>query len=127
MANVPFAGAWLGREGVRQFFATVFELQHVPEFEAQEFFVQGEKVVVRGHFTMRLKSTGTEFSSLWAHVWTLRDGKVGHFYEYVDSAVVSKAHTEAETKRKQLRNQFEMFRFESIPWLFFVTRECCRF
>lgn len=66
------------------------------EFEAQEYFAQVEKVVALGHFTMRVKSTGTEFSSLWAHVWTLRDGKVAQLYEYVDTAVVSKAHIEAK-------------------------------
>jgi ketosteroid isomerase-like protein len=58
------------------------------------------KMVVLGHFIMRLKSTGKEFRSLWAHVWTLRHGGAPRFYEYVDTGVVSKAHT-AKTKSVQ--------------------------
>lgn len=99
MDNVPFAGLWLGHEGVRKFFARVFELQDVLEFEPREYFAQREKVVVLGHLTMRLKSTEKEFSSPWAHVWTIRDDKVTRFYEYVDTAIVSKAHTEAKKVR----------------------------
>jgi uncharacterized protein len=97
MDNVPFAGVWRGHDGVKKFFAKVFELQDVLEFEPQEYFPQDDKVVVLGHFTMRLKSTGREFSSLWAHVWTLRHGGISRFYEYVDTSVVSKAHNEAKT------------------------------
>ena len=99
MENVPFAGKWYGHEGVRRFFAKVFELQDVLEFEPEEYFAQGDMVVVLGHFIMRIKSTQREFSSLWSHVWTVRDGKVTRFYEYVDTATVSKAHTEAKTRK----------------------------
>jgi uncharacterized protein len=103
MDNVPFAGVWHGREGAKRFFAKVFELQDVIEFEPQEFFAQGDKVVVLGHFTMRLKSTGREFRSLWAHVWRISDGKVTRFYEYVDTAVVTAAHTEAGNFQQRTR------------------------
>jgi uncharacterized protein len=97
MDNVPFARKWHGREGVAQFLTKVAEVQDVVELEPEEFIAQGDKVVVLGHFTMRIKSTGREFSSDWAHVWTVQDGQVSDFYEYVDTAVVSKAHTAART------------------------------
>jgi ketosteroid isomerase-like protein len=100
MDGVPFSGIWRGHDGVRQFFDKVFELQDVLEFQPNEYFARGNKVVVLGRFTMRIKSTQTEFSSLWSHVWTIRDDKVFRFYEYVDTAVVSKAHTEAKTAQK---------------------------
>jgi uncharacterized protein len=98
--NVPFAGVWHGHEGVRRFFSKVFELQDVLEFEPQEYFAQGDKVVVLGYFTMRIKSTGREFRSFWAHVWTVINGRVARFYEYVDTATVSKAHSEATRASK---------------------------
>jgi uncharacterized protein len=97
MENVPFAGTWQGREGVGQFFRTLSEVQDIVEFEPRETIAQGDKVVVLGHFLMRIKSTGREFGSKWAHVWTLHDGKVTHFYEYVDTAAVSRAYTIAPT------------------------------
>jgi ketosteroid isomerase-like protein len=97
MENVPFAGKWKGHEGVRQFFSKVFEVQDVLEFEPEEYVAQGDKVVALGKFLMRLKATDSEFSSKWAQVWTVKDGKVTRFYEYVDTAVVSRAHTAAKT------------------------------
>lgn len=100
MDNVPFAGVWHGHNGVRQFFAKVFELQDVLEFEPLQYFARGNKVVVLGHFKMRIKSTQRKFSSLWAHIWTIKKDKVTRFYEYVDTGVVSKAHSEARTERK---------------------------
>jgi ketosteroid isomerase-like protein len=92
MENVPFAGTWEGREGVRQFFNKVLEVQDVVEFEPQEYIAQREKVVVLGRFLMRIKASGRDFASDWAHVWTIQDDKVTGFYEYVDTAIVSGAH-----------------------------------
>jgi uncharacterized protein len=100
MENVPFAGKWQGREGVGQFFSKVFEVQDVVEFEPEEYIAQGDKVVVLGRFLMRLKATGREFGSDWAHVWTVKGGKIVRFYEYVDTAAVSRAHTAAQTAAK---------------------------
>ena len=54
--NVPFAGKWQGREEVGQFFSKVFELQDIVEFEPEEFIAQGDKVVVLGRFSMRIKA-----------------------------------------------------------------------
>jgi uncharacterized protein len=98
MENVPFAGTWRGRAGVEKFFRIVLEVQDIVEFEPQEFIAQGDKVVALGHFLMRIKSTSREFGSKWAHVWTINDGTVTHFYEYVDTATVSRAHTDAQAR-----------------------------
>lgn len=100
MENVPFAGTWQGREGVRKFFSIVSEVQDVVEFASEEYIAQGNKVVVLGRFTMRIKATGRNVSSTWAHVWTLENGQIIRFYEYVDTAVVSSAHTVAKTAVK---------------------------
>jgi len=96
MENVPFAGEWQGRDQVGRFLNKVFEVQDIVEFEPEEFIAQGDKVVVLGRFTMRIKATGRDFGSNWAHVWTVRGGKVTRFYEYVDTSAVSRAHTAAK-------------------------------
>jgi uncharacterized protein len=90
--NVPFSGTWRGHEQVKKFFSLVFEVQEVVEFEPKEFIAQGDKVVVLGRFLMRVKATGRDSRSDWAHVWTVNAGKVVHMQEYVDSAAVGKAH-----------------------------------
>jgi ketosteroid isomerase-like protein len=100
MENVPFAGQWPGREQVGQFFSIIGKLQDIVEFEPKEFMEQGDKVVVLGHFTMRIKSTGRDFSSDWAHIWTIKNGQINHFREYVDTAIVSRAYTAAKASYK---------------------------
>jgi uncharacterized protein len=96
MANVPFAGQWQGRKQVEQFFNIVGKVQEMLEFEPEEFIAQGDKVVVLGHFSMRVKATGKDSISDWAHVWTINDGQIAHFREYVDTAAVSRAYTAAQ-------------------------------
>ena len=93
MANVPFAGTWQGRQHVGAFFRNVAETQERVEFVPEHFIAQDDKVVVLGHFVMRVKATGKESRSEWAQVWTVKDGVITHMQEYVDTAAVSRAHT----------------------------------
>ena len=95
---VPVAGERRGRDEVGQFFSALDENQEVKEFEPQEFIAQGEKVVVLGQYRWRVKSTGREFSSDWAHVFTLRDGKVVGFHEYYDTAACADAYRAASAQ-----------------------------
>jgi uncharacterized protein len=83
----------MAREQVGQFFGKVAQVQDVVEFQAEDFIAQGDKVVVLGHFSQRVKSTGRISASAWAHVWTIKGGKVTHFREYVDTAAVIRAYT----------------------------------
>ena len=46
----------------------------------------GERVVVIGRFLGRGKDTGNELNAPFAHVWTLRNGKVTQFQNYTDTA-----------------------------------------
>ena len=93
MENVPFAGTWQGREQVGQFFRRVVEVQDVVDFEPEEFIAKREKVVVLGHFTMRVKTTGKLSRSNWVHVWKVEEGQVSYMREYVDTLAVSRAHS----------------------------------
>lgn len=82
---LPVAGERRGREQVGQFFSALDENQEARQFEPQEFVAQGEKVVVLGQYRWLVKNTGREFASDWAHVFTVRDGKVVGFREYYDT------------------------------------------
>lgn len=94
--NVPFAGKRSGIESVAQFFSILGDSQEALEFNPQEFIPQGEKVVVLGNFRWRVKSTGNEYGGDWAHVFTLRDGKIVKFKEYMDTAAASRAYQKAQ-------------------------------
>lgn len=93
--GVPLSGKRTGRDGVREFFATLARDQEVIEFEPREFVAQGGKVVSLGHYKWRVKDTGRDFASDFAHVFTIRDGKVTGFREYFDSAAVAAAYQKA--------------------------------
>jgi ketosteroid isomerase-like protein len=93
--GVPLSGKRTGRDSVKEFFATVARDQEVIEFEPREFVAEGDKVVSLGHYKWRVKGTGREFASNFAHVFTIRDGKVTGFREFFDSAAVAAAYRKA--------------------------------
>jgi ketosteroid isomerase-like protein len=92
MNGVPQAGTWRGHDGVRRFFGEVAQVLEIVEFRPDEFIAQGDRVVALGRFHVRVNSTGWDAASEWAHVWDLQDGKVARFMEYLDTAMVSRAH-----------------------------------
>ena len=95
---IPVAGERHGREQVGQFFSALDQNQEAKEFEPQEFVAQGDKVVVLGHYVWRIKANGREYGSDWAHVFTLRDGKVVKFQEYYDTGTCADAFRTASAQ-----------------------------
>jgi ketosteroid isomerase-like protein len=85
-SSIPFAGTRHGREGVAGFFSLVGENLEFQEFEPREFVAQGDMVVVLGFERSLVKPTGRTFEQEWAHVYTLRDGKVATFLALEDTA-----------------------------------------
>ena len=56
-----------------------------------EFVDGGNQVVAMGRYSGKYKTTGKSFECDFAHAWTIRDGKVVRFKQYVDSALVQEA------------------------------------
>ena len=98
MENVRLAGKRSGLKGVREFFSAVADDLEALQFETQEFIAQGDKVVALGRYSWRVKATGKEFSSDWAHVYTVREGKIVRFQEYMDTAAEIKAHRKRKVR-----------------------------
>jgi uncharacterized protein len=89
--SVPVTGNWLGREQVGRFFQTLSDTLEARQFEPREFVAQDEKVVALGHFAWQAKSTGREWESDFAHVFTVRGETVTRFQEYTDTAAQADA------------------------------------
>lgn len=89
--GVPFAGVRRGRGEVAEFFSALADSQDTLAFEPHEFITQGEKVVVLGDYRWRVKKTGREYGGDWAHVFTVRDGRIVGFHEYMDTAEAAAA------------------------------------
>ncbi len=56
-----------------------------------EFLDAGDKTVVLGTYSGTYKATGKPVRAQFAHVWTLRDGKVISFQQYTDTAQFARA------------------------------------
>ena len=84
-SDLPTAGRRTGRQQVAEFFGTLTEMIEIQRFEPQQFLAQGDQVVVTGTDTSRVKATGKVIDADWAHVFTLRNGKVTQFKEYLDT------------------------------------------
>ena len=90
--GAPFAGARRGRGQVSEFFTSLADSQDVVSFEPREFVAQGDKVVALGSYVWRVKSNGREYGGEWAHVFTIQDGNIIGFNEYMDSARAEAAY-----------------------------------
>ena len=88
--HVPTAGERRGKAAVGEFFKIVGETTKFSLFEPREFIAQGDKVVALGHYTATTPK-GKTMDSDFVMVFTLRDGKVSHFQEFLDSAALNAA------------------------------------
>jgi ketosteroid isomerase-like protein len=93
-ADLPTAGTRQGHQAVREFFGTLSNLGDILRFEPKDFIAQGDRVVVLGDDTTRVKATGKSVEFRWAHVFTVRSGKVVAFEEIGDvSALVAEVRS----------------------------------
>jgi len=97
MNNVPFAGKRQGRQAVTEFFAQLAASEESLRFEPTEFIAQGTRVVSLGNYEWRVKETGRTFESKFAHVFTIQNGAVVDFIEYVDTAAVERGFEKAKS------------------------------
>ena len=86
--QIPFAGKFEGKTGVGRFFDTAFAQIDVLEQKIHSFEGSGDKVIVIGYEHMRVKNTGKEYQSNWIHVFTLANGEVIEFEEFIDTAAL---------------------------------------
>ena len=90
-SSVPLFGDRRGKDAVAQFFQAIGTHLDIQEFTPQQFFAQGESVVVLGFERGRVRSTGRSYEGHWAHVFTFRGTSVSSFREYSNTAAIAEA------------------------------------
>jgi uncharacterized protein len=95
MAGFPYAGTYHGPQEVR---TNVHERlgRDWNNWQAhdQQYISQGDQVIVLGIYTADSnKATGKPLEAAVAHAWTVRDGKIVKFVQYVDTLLVHQAMT----------------------------------
>lgn len=88
LTDVPgldFTGKRKGTAQIAEYFDQFDDKLTIREFTPKEFIAQGDKVIVLGHSAWTAKGTNVDLDSDWVHVFTVRDGKVAAFREYLGS------------------------------------------
>ncbi|MBE9041232.1 nuclear transport factor 2 family protein [Oscillatoriales cyanobacterium LEGE 11467] len=90
--KLPYGGTFVGRDAV---LAGVFEKIGLEweNFEArvEEFLDAGDTIVALGFDRGTYKTTGKSMQAPTASVWTLKQGKVVKFVQYIDTIKVCEA------------------------------------
>jgi ketosteroid isomerase-like protein len=92
--DVPMAGERRGKAQVGEFFKQVGESLTFTTFEPREYVAQGDKVVALGHYKATT-ARGGRFDSDFVMVFTVRNGKITLFQEFLDSAALNAAFARA--------------------------------
>jgi ketosteroid isomerase-like protein len=88
----PLAGTYRGHEGLAQLLAAASSSMETST-EPREFVAQGDRVLVVGFATGRIKATNKTFEDDWIFAITVRDGKLVSIREYVDTQALARAAT----------------------------------
>jgi len=90
---IPSAGTWNGHEGFRGWAQAALQGHLPPEsLNFEEFIVRGDTVVVPGHVTLRVKTTGKTCETDFLHLFTVRDGKLTSWRDFFDTYAVAQAY-----------------------------------
>lgn len=94
--HVPMAGERHGTNEVADFFKSVGENIRFSQFEPRQYLTQSDKVVTLGHYRGTAPS-GRSFDSDFVMVFTMRNGKVVEFQEFLDSSQINAAFAPVHT------------------------------
>jgi ketosteroid isomerase-like protein len=89
--SIPFAGSNRGKNAVRRVLEKSFATVKNQQPEVRDVVAQGDTVTVIGHERGQCSTNDQEYESFWIHVFTLRDGKIIKFREYLDTAAMKGA------------------------------------
>src|ERR1700678_2057244 len=86
----PLAGAHRGHAGLADLLQKASETVETST-EPSEYVAQGDRVLVVGVATGKIKATNKSFKDDWVFDITVRDGKVTNIREYIDTQALARA------------------------------------
>jgi uncharacterized protein len=87
----PLAGIHRGHAGLENLLQKANETVETSFPEPPEFVAQGDRVLVVGFATGRIKATNKTFEDDWAFAVTVRNGKLTNIREYIDTQALARA------------------------------------
>ena len=86
----PLAGTHRGHAGLANLLETVSKSIETTT-EPREFIAQGDRVLVVGFASGKIKATNKTFEDDWIFAITVRDGRLTNIREYVDTQALARA------------------------------------
>lgn len=86
VATLSFGGPRVGKEQVVAWYNQLLSACKFTRIDRREYVTQGDTGVALGFAGGIVRATGRSFTTEWAQVFTVRDGRVCRFREFVDSA-----------------------------------------
>jgi ketosteroid isomerase-like protein len=86
MPSVPLREKYVGKAGVRQFFADRAPAIHYTSFEPQTFLSDSDAVIVLGETAGTVIPTRVPFQYKWVQFFEIAaDQRISRFYEFLDT------------------------------------------
>ncbi|HEY4147233.1 nuclear transport factor 2 family protein [Pinirhizobacter sp.] len=87
----PLAGTHRGHAGLSDVLQKASEKVETSFPEPPEFVAQGDRILVVGFATGKIKATNKTFEDHWVFAVTVRNGKVTKIREYIDTQALARA------------------------------------
>ena len=95
----PLAGTHRGHAGLADVFKKASEEIETAYPKPPEFVAQGDRVLVVGVATGKIKATNKTFKDDWVFAITVRNGKLTNIREYIDTQALARASEMAASPR----------------------------
>ena len=95
----PLAGTHRGHAGLADLLQKANETVETSYPEPPEFIAQGDRVLVVGFATGKIKATNRTFADHWVFAITVRNGKLTNVREYIDTQALARASEMAASPR----------------------------
>ena len=95
----PLAGTHRGHAGLENLLQKAEETVETSFPEPPEFVAQGDRILVVGVATGKIKATNKAFEDHWVFAITVRNGKLTNIREYIDTQALARASEKAASPR----------------------------
>jgi ketosteroid isomerase-like protein len=96
----PLAGTHRGHAGLENVLQKANEEVETTYPQPPEFIAQGDRVLVVGFATGKIKATRKTFEDHWVFDITIRNGKLTNIREYIDTQALARASEMAASPRR---------------------------
>jgi len=99
----PLAGTHRGHAGLADLLQTASETMETSVMEFHEYVAQGDRVLVVGFASGKIKATDRAWNDDWVFAITVRNGKVTNIREYVDTQALARASATPGVRAQDIR------------------------